>query len=49
MTLAGIQHCLGKLDIELGYYSGKEVEPRDIKERNKALFLYNNHFCLVLV
>ena len=30
----------------IGYYSGKELFPRIIGERNEALYLYNNHFCL---
>ena len=47
MTMARIQPCLRKLGIDLGYYNGKEICPRNITERNKALFLYNNHFCLI--
>ena len=35
MTLARIQPCLGKLGIDLEYYN-----------RDSALYLYINHFCL---
>ena len=37
-----IQLCLTKLNVNLGYYNEKEIWPR-----NKALFLQNNHFCLI--
>ena len=47
MTLARIESCLRKLGINLGYYNGKEIGTRNIIERNKALFLQNNHFCLI--
>ena len=47
MTKARIQPCLRKLGIDLGYYNGKEIWPRNIIERNKALFLFINHFCLI--
>ena len=45
--MARIQPCLKKLCIDLGYYNGKEIWPRNITERNNALYLYNNHFCLI--
>ena len=47
MTLARIQPCLKKLDIDLGYYNGDRVFPRTIIIRESALYLYNNHFCLI--
>ena len=47
MTKARIQPCLRKMGIDLCYYNGKEIWPRNTTERNKALFLYNNHFCLI--
>ena len=47
MTKARIQPCLKKLGIDLGFYNGKEIWPRNITERNKSLFLYNDHFCLI--
>ena len=42
-----IQPCLKKLGITLGYYIGERVFPRTIRNRDKALFLYNNLFCLI--
>ena len=36
-----------KVYVNLSYYNGKEIWPRIISERNEALFLYNNHFCLI--
>ena len=35
------------LGVNLGYHNGKEIWPRNIRERNKALFLYNNHICSI--
>ena len=46
MTTARIQPCSRKLDFNFGYYNGEEIWRRIIIERNKALFSYNNHFCL---
>ena len=34
MTLARIQPCLKKLDIDLGYYNGQRIFPRSVTERN---------------
>ena len=42
-----IQLCLRKLNVNLDYYNGKEIWPRNVREKNKALFLQNNHFCLI--
>ena len=47
MTFARIQPCLGKINIIHGNFDGTRIDPRKITERNKALFLYNNHFCLI--
>ena len=47
MTMARIQPCLKKLRINLGYYNNDRVFPRTVTERNNALRLYNNHFCLI--
>ena len=47
MTMARIQPCLRKLGVNFGYYNGKEIWPRNITERNIALKLHNNHFCLI--
>ena len=47
MTMARIQPSLKKLDNFFGYYNGTEIWPQNITESNKALYLYNNHFCLI--
>ena len=47
MTKARIQPFFGTTDISLGYYNEDRVFPRSVTERNKALYLYNNHFCLI--
>ena len=47
MTVARIQPCLKKLGINLGYYNGDRVFPRSVRNRDSALYLYNNHFCLI--
>ena len=45
--MARIQPCLKKLGIDLGYYNGERVFPRTTVNRDSALFLFNNHFCLI--
>ena len=45
-TLARIQPFLKELNVQLGYYNGREIWPRDIREQNTALYLHKNHFCL---
>ena len=47
MTMARIQPCLRKLGIDLGYFNGERVFPRSITNRDCALYLYKNHFCLI--
>ena len=47
MTKARIQPCLKKLGINLGYYNDDRVFPRSVTNRDSALYLYNNHFCLI--
>ena len=47
MTMARIQPCLKKSGIDLGYYNGERVFPRTVTNRDSALYLYNNHFCLI--
>ena len=45
--MARIQPCLRKLGIDLGYYNGDRVFPRTVTNRDSALYLYNNQFCLI--
>ena len=47
MTMARNQPCVRKLCIDLGFYNGDRVFPRSVTNRDDALYLYNNHFCLV--
>ena len=47
MTMARIQPCLRKLGIDLCYFNGERVFPRTVTNRDSALYLYNNHFCLI--
>ena len=47
MTKARIQPSCRAININLGYYDGERVFPRSVTNRDSALFLYNNHFCLI--
>ena len=47
MTMARIQPCLKKLGIDLGYFNADRVFPRTVTNRDSALYLYNNHLCLI--
>ena len=47
MTKARIQpYCRANI-INSGYFDGTRVFPRSGTDRDNALFLYNNHFCLI--
>ena len=47
MTMARIQPCLRKLSIDHGSFNGDRVFPRTVTNRESALYLYNNTFCLI--
>ena len=47
MTSARIQPYCRKHNIIIGCYDGFRVCPRNITQRNKALKIHNNHFCLI--
>ena len=47
MTKARVQPFCRANNINLGYYDGDRVFPRSVTNRDNALFLYNNHFCLI--
>ena len=47
MTKAKIQPFCRANNINLGYYDGERVFPRSVTDKNNALYLYNNHFCLI--
>ena len=47
MTKARIQPICRANKINLGCFDGNGVYPRSVTNRNSALFIYNNHFCLI--
>ena len=47
MTKARIQPFCRTNNINLGYFDGDGVYPRSVTNKNSALFIYNNHFCLI--
>ena len=47
MTKARIQPFCRANIINLGYWDGERVFPRSVTNRDNALFLFNNHFCLI--
>ena len=47
MTKARIQPFCRANKFNLGYYDGERVFPRSVTDRNNALSLFNNHFCLI--
>ena len=47
MTSAINQPFCRKHNTNLGYFNGTEVRPRKNTERNTALKLHKNHFCLI--
>ena len=47
MTKARIQHFGRANNINIGYFNGIRVFPRSVTKKDSALFLYNNHFCLI--
>ena len=47
MTKARIQPFCRANNINIGYFDGDGVYPRSVTNRDCALFLYNNHFCVI--
>ena len=47
MTKARIQPFCRANNINLGYYNDDRVFPRTVSNRDSALYLYDNHFCLI--
>ena len=47
ITSARVQLFCGKHNINIGCYDGFRVCPRNITQRNIALKIHNNHFCLI--
>ena len=47
MTKARSQPFCRANNINLGFFDGNGVYPRSVTNRDSALYLYNNHFCLI--
>ena len=47
MTKARIQPFCRANNINLVYFNDERVFPRSVREKNNALCLYKNHFCLI--
>ena len=47
MTKARIQPFCRANNINIGYLDGEGIYPRSVTNRDSALYLYNNHFCLI--
>ena len=47
MTMAKIQPFCRANNINLGYFNNDRVFPRTATNGDSALYLYNNHFCLI--
>ena len=47
MTSARIQPFCRKNNINIGCFDGTRKKPRNITQRNTALKIHNNHFCLI--
>ena len=47
LTLAGIQPFCRSININLGYYNEDRVFPGSVTNRDSALILFNNHFCVI--
>ena len=47
MTPARIQPFSRKYNINIGCFNGKKITRRNNTQRNKALFIHNNLFCLI--
>ena len=45
--MARIQPFCRANNNNLGYYNGDRVFPRSVTNRDSALFLFNNHFCVI--
>ena len=47
MTSAGIQPFFKKNNINISCLDGTRINPRNNTQRNKTLFIHNNHSCLI--
>ena len=47
MTSARFGSFCGKYNINIGCFDGTRINPRNITQRDTALKIHNNHFCLI--
>ena len=47
MTQARTEPCCKAMNVNIGYYKGKDFYPRMVAEKNKCLYFYNDHYCLI--
>ena len=47
MTSARIQPFCRKYNINIGCFDGTRINPRNITQKNTALKIHNNQFCLI--
>ena len=47
MTSVIIQPFCEKHNINIGFFDGTRINPRNLTQRNTSFFIYNNHFCLI--
>ena len=47
MTSARVGSFCRKYNINIGCFDGTRINPRNITQRNTALKIHNNHFCLI--
>ena len=47
MTCARVQPFCKNYSINIGCFDGTRINPRNITQRNTALKIHNNHFCLI--
>ena len=47
MTSARVGSFCRKYNINIGCFDGTRINPRNIAQRNTALKIHNNHFCLI--
>ena len=47
MTSARIQPFCRKYNINIGCFDGTRINPRNFTQRDIALKIYNNYFCLI--
>ena len=47
MTSARNQHFCRLYNINIGCFDGTRINPRNLTQRNTAIKIHNNHFCLI--